>query len=150
MSPLDRGQVFPRSREVGRQPLELFEVESRKNLQLFGSVFCEMQSDNPVIVFVSVPAHQTGHNSPVNETYRAVVNEQQIVGYFPDCRTTGITVPSDGQQQLVLGWDEARSARLALAPAFEMTESCPQSQQTGVDGIGQTHSCQDIILTRYI
>jgi len=109
-----------------------------------------MQSDNPVIVFVSGPAHQTSRNRAVNETHRTVVDEEQIVGYFSDRWTTGITMPSDGQQQLVLGWSEASGARLALAPAFEMAEPRTQSQQTGVDGIGQTHSCQDIILARYI
>ncbi len=150
MSPLDWGQVFPRSWEVRRKTLELFEVKSRKNLQSFSAVFCEMQSDNPVIVFVSGPTHQTGHNSAVNETYRTVVDKEQIVGYFSDRRTTGVIMPSDGQQQLVLGGSEACDARLALAPAFEMAEPSPQGQQAGVDGIGQTHSCQDIILARYI
>ena len=97
MSPLDWGQIFPRSREVRRKSLELFEVKSRKNLQSFSAVSCEMQSDNPMIVFVSGPTHQTGHNRAVNETHRTVVDEEQIVGYFSDRRTTGIIVPSDGQ-----------------------------------------------------
>ena len=103
MSPLDRGQIFPSSREVRRKSLELFEVESRKDLQSFGAVVGEMQSDNPVIVFVSGPAHQTGHISAVNETDRTVVEEEQIVGYLSDRRTPGIAVASDGQEQLVLG-----------------------------------------------
>ena len=107
VSPLDWGQVFPRSWEVRRKTLELFEVKSRKNLQSFSAVFCEMQSDNPVIVFVSGPTHQTGHNDAVNETYRTVVDKEQIVGYFSDRRTTGVIMPSDGQQQLVLGGSEA-------------------------------------------
>jgi hypothetical protein len=113
---------------VRRKSLELFEVESRKNLESFGAVFCEMQSDNPVIVFVSGPAHQTGHNRAVNETYRTVVDKEQIVGYFSDRRTTGILMASDRQQQLVLSGSEARGARLALAPAFEMAEPRPQGQ----------------------
>ncbi len=125
MSPLDWGQVFPRSGEVRGKSLELFEVERRKDLQPFGAVFGEMQSDNPAIVFVSVPIHQSRDNGAVNETHRAVVNEEQIVGYFSDRRTTGIAMPSDGQQQLVLSRSEARCARLALAPAFEVAEPRP-------------------------
>ena len=128
MSPLNWGQIFPSSREVRRKSLELFEVESRKKLESFSAVFCEMQSDNPVIVFVSGPAHQTGHNRAVNETYRTVVDKEQIVGYFSDRRTTGILMASDRQQQLVLSGSEARGARLALAPAFEMAEPRPQGQ----------------------
>ena len=109
-----------------------------------------MQSHNPVIFFVSGPAHQTGHNRVVDETHRAVVDEEQIVRHFSDRRTPGIGVASNCQEQLVLRWGESSGARLALAPAFEMAEPSPQSQQAGVDGLGQTHSCQDIILARYI
>jgi hypothetical protein len=72
--PLDWSQIFPSSREVRRKPLEFFEVQSRKDLKSFSAVFCEMQSDNPVIVFVSRPTHQAGHNGAVNEAHRAVVN----------------------------------------------------------------------------
>ena len=50
----------------------------------------------------------------------------------------------------MLGRGESSGARLVFAPTFEMAEPRPQSQQPGVNGIGQTHSCQDIILARYI
>lgn len=61
------------------------------------AVACEMQSDNPMIVFVSRPAHQTGDNRAVNQTHRTVVDEEQVVGYFSDRRTPGIGVASDCQ-----------------------------------------------------
>jgi hypothetical protein len=50
----------------------------------------------------------------------------------------------------MLRGSEARGAGLALAPAFEMPQPSPQGQQPGVNLIGQSHSCHDIILLRCI
>jgi hypothetical protein len=101
-----------------------------------------------VIVIVSGPSDEMGGIGSVDEPDCTVVVQQQVVGNFSDRRTTRITVPSNGQQQLVLSWREACGPRLDLAPAFEMSEPGPQRQETAIDLIGQTHSRHDIIVTR--
>jgi hypothetical protein len=46
VGPLDGSKVFPRSRKVGCQPRELFEVKRGKYLEPFGALFSEMQAED--------------------------------------------------------------------------------------------------------
>jgi hypothetical protein len=122
MGPLDRAKVLPRSGEMGSKPFELFEVESGQHFQSLGTLFSELQTDNPMVDFVSGPSNQPGGISTVNETDRAVVEKEQVVGDLADGRATKITVSTYRQQELMLGGSEIRGAGLALAPTFEMPQ----------------------------
>jgi hypothetical protein len=127
MGPLDRAKVLPRAGEVGSKAFELFEVESGQNLQSLGTLFSELQTDDPMVVFVSGPGDQTCSVSTVDETDRAVVEKEQVVGDLADGRATRITVSTYRQQELMLGGSEIRGAGLALAPTFEMPQPSPET-----------------------
>ena len=120
MGPPDRAKVLPSSGEGGSKPFELFEVESGQDLQSLGTLFGELQPNNPVVVFISGPVDKTCCVSAVDETDCAVVQKEQVVGYLADGRATRITVSTYRQQELMLGGREIRGAGLTLAPAFEM------------------------------
>ena len=107
MGTLHGRQSFPRAGELGRQAYELFEVQGRESLETLRAVGGEMQSNHPMILVVSGAGDQTGGVSPVDEPNRAVMEQQQIVRHLSDGRTTGITMPPDGQEQLVLSGREA-------------------------------------------
>jgi hypothetical protein len=120
---LDGTKVFPRARKVRSQPRELFEVKRGKDLEPFGALLGEMQSDDPVIVFVASPAHETCRVRPINEADRAVVQEQKIVGDLSDGRTTVVAMSTNGQEELVLGRGETGCPRLVLTPPLEVPET---------------------------
>jgi len=92
MGPLDRTKIFPRAREVGSKPFELFEVERGQHFQSFGTLFGEMQANNAMVLFVSGSSDQTCRFSTVDETDGAVVQKQQVVSDLADGRATRITV----------------------------------------------------------
>jgi hypothetical protein len=75
-----------------------------------------------MILVISDARHQTGGIGPVDEADHAVVQQQQIIRHLSDSRTTGIAVPSDGQEKLVLRGREAGGLGLLLTPAFEMAQ----------------------------
>ena len=98
MGPLDGAKVLPRSRKVRSQTCELFEVKRGQDFEPFDALLGEMQSDDPVIVLVAGPAHQTCAVSTVDEADRAVVEEQKIVGDLSDGRTTTVAMSTNGQE----------------------------------------------------
>lgn len=136
MGALDRAKVLPRAGEVRSQPLELFEVKRGKHFQSLGALNGQMQTDHPMVVVVSGPSDQTRRVSTVDEPNGAVVQKEQVVSDLSNSRATRITVSPYRQQQLMLGWRQARGASLALAPTFEMAKPGPQGQQASVDLIG--------------
>ena len=125
MGPLDRPKVFPRAGEMGSKAFELFEVESGQHFQSLGTLFGEMKTDDPMVVFVSGPSDQICSVSTVDETDCAVVQKEQVVSDLADGRATRITVSTYRQQELMLGGSEVRGASLALAPTFEMPQPSP-------------------------
>ena len=86
-----------------------------------------------MVLVVSGAGDETGGVGPVDEADHAVMEQEQIVRHLSDGRTTGIAVPSNGQEELMLGGREAGGLGLLLAPALEMAEAGPQAEQTGVD-----------------
>jgi hypothetical protein len=123
VGPLDGPKVFPRARKMRGQPCELFEVKSGKDLEPFGAIFSEMQSDHPVIVLVAGAAHETCRVSPVDEADRAVVKEQKIVGDLSDGRTTTVSMSTNGQEELVLSGGETGRPCLVLTPTLEVPKT---------------------------
>lgn len=120
MGPPDRPKVFPRAGEMESKAFELFEVESGQHFQSLGTLFGEMKTDDPMVVFVSGPSDQTCGVSTVDETDCAVVQKEQVVSDLADGRATRITVSTYRQQELMLGGSKVRGAGLAFAPTFEM------------------------------
>lgn len=120
MGSLHRSEAFPRARDLEGHALELFEVESRQCFEPLGTVFGEVQPDHPVVLFVPSAADKPGGVRPVDQADRAVMTKEQVVGHFPDSRTTRIAVAADGQQELVLRGGQPSGARLLLAPALKV------------------------------
>ncbi|MGY1982506.1 hypothetical protein [Nocardia gipuzkoensis] len=58
--------------------------------------------------------------------------DAQVSGDFPDARPARIGVPSDRQEQLVLGVGESRFGCPALTPAQELAKPGPERQQSRV------------------
>ena len=99
MGPLDGAEVLPSAGKVGGQSLELFEVKSGQDFQPFGAVVGEMQSDNPMVVFVSGPGSPDRPASARSMRPTALLwMEEQIVGYLSDRRAPRITVAPYRQQ----------------------------------------------------
>src|SRR5665213_3648047 len=102
MSPLHRSQSLPHARELASKTCEFLEMQGRQSLKTFGAGAGELQPNDPVILFVPSPAYQAVRISTVDETHRAVVAQQQVVGHLANGWAFGIAVPSYGKQQLVL------------------------------------------------
>jgi hypothetical protein len=70
---LHRGKAFPRTGKLGREPCELFEVESGQRFEPFGTIAGEMEPDNAMVFFVSGPADEAGGVGTVDEADGAVM-----------------------------------------------------------------------------
>jgi hypothetical protein len=148
MGPLYRSQSLPHARELASQTFELFEMQSRQSLKSLCAGRGEAQPDHPVILLVPGPAYQAIRISTVDETHRAVVAQQQVVGHLANGWALGIAVPSDGKQQLVLSGRQAGGARLLFAPPLKVPKPGSQGEEPAIDVVRQTQSCHDIIVTR--
>ncbi len=101
-----------------------------------------------MVVLVPSAPDETCRVGPVDQTYRTVMPEEQVVGDLADGRTPWVAVTSDGQEELMLGRSETRLLRLLFAPSLELTQAGPQGQQSSVDLVRQSHSFHDIIVLR--
>ena len=82
---------------------QLLEMERRERLQSSGAVGGHLQADHPMVVVVPSAPDKTGRVGPVDQTYRTVMPEEQIVGDLADGRTPWVAVTSDGQEELMFG-----------------------------------------------
>jgi len=148
MSPLHRSQSLPHARELASKTCEFLEMQGRQSLKTFGAGAGELQPNDPVILFVPSPAYQAVRISTVDETHRAVVAQQQVVGHLANGWAFGIAVPSYGKQQLVLSGRQAGGARLLFAPTLKVPKPGSQGEEPAIDVVRQAHSWHDIIVTR--
>ena len=139
MQGLARQEAPPRAGERATQPAELLEVEVGQCIQALAAVRGELQAYDAVVPGVAHPLDQPGRVSPVHESDRAVVAEEEVVGHLPDGRTAPVGVATDGEQQLVLGRREAGGLRLLVAPAKETSQAGAQCQKVLVVGVPQLH-----------
>jgi hypothetical protein len=79
----------------------------------------EVQPHDAVIAAIQPPAHESGVLRSIDEPDRAVVLQQQRVGYLADRRAPRIRVATDREQELVLRRGQSRGNRLLLAPLQE-------------------------------
>jgi len=75
----------------------------------------EHDPHGPGVLGVGPAQDQPGGHGPVDQLDGAVVAHQQVAGDLPDGGAARVGVPTDGQQQLVLGRGDA--GRLGLLPA---------------------------------
>ncbi len=130
------------------EPLELLAVELGERLEPLGAGRGQLQADDPVVLGVAVPLHQPSRVGPVDQSDRAVVPEQQVVGHLAHGGAAAVAVPPDGEQQLVLRRRQPGRLGLLLAPAQEAPKSRAQRQQVLVVVVPQSHritiaSCYD-------
>ena len=118
----------------GGQPVveaaQLFDVSRRQGLQLPAAQGRETEPDDAVVAGVLGPGHQARLLGAVDELDDAVVSEQEMAGDVAD--RGGRTVPTDGEEELVLGGREAGPARCLLAPAEEPAQPVPEREQRPV------------------
>ena len=141
-------KAFPDAGELARESFELLEVESGQGCETLVTLLAELQPDDTVVVLVPRALHQTGSICSVDESDRAVVTKEEVVGHLADGRTTRVIVTAYGEHQLVLGWSQTGGASLQLAPSLEVAKAGPQPEQAGVHGVGQNHIAHDIIVSR--
>lgn len=94
-----------------------------------------MESNDPVVVAIMLPAHQAGGLGPVHEAHRAVVSQQQVFGDIPDRRTSWVGVAAHCKQQLVLRGRKSDLLCLLLAPAKEAPQPRAELEQALVVGV---------------
>lgn len=111
-------------------------MQGRQCFKTLGTDGSEPQPDNSMVFLVSNAADETCGICTVNETDRAVVTEQQIVGNLTDGRASWVVVTPDSQQELVMGRREPSGARLLFAPPLEVAQPSPQRQQPSVNLVG--------------
>jgi len=140
MSSLDRSQPCPRSGDVEREPIELFEVECGERLEPSGAFVGEAQSDDAMVILAASALHEPGGLGPVNQPNRAVVSEEQVVSDFADGRTVRIAMTADRQEELMVRRSETGGACLRRAPSLEVPEAGSQGEKPSVGGIRQRHS----------
>lgn len=101
-----------------------------------------------MVFIVPGSSHEPCRIGSVDESDRAVVTKEEVVGHLADGRTTRVIVTAYGEHQLVLGWSQTGGASLQLAPSLEVAKAGPQPEQAGVHGVGQNHIAHDIIVSR--
>ena len=118
-------QSFPCSWELESQALELFEMEGRQCFEPLGTGLCKTKPDDTMVLVISDPSDQTNGLCAIDETDRAVVTKEQVVGHLPDGRPPRVTVPAHGQHELMLGGCQTCGSSLLFAPSLEATQACP-------------------------
>ena len=99
-------KAFPDAGELARESFELLEVESGQGCETLVTLLAELQPDDTVVVLVPRALHQTGSICSVDESDRAVVTKEEVVGHLADGRTTRVIVTAYCEHQLVLGWSQ--------------------------------------------
>jgi hypothetical protein len=79
---------------------------------------------------------ETGGFGPIDETDRAVVAKEQVVGDVADRRSACVATPANGQHELVLGRRESDRTRLLLGPSEEAPEPGPELEQPPIIVVG--------------
>lgn len=110
------------------QPLELLEVKGRQCLEPLRAQLGEAEAYEPMIGIVSFTHDKPGTIGPIDQFDNAVMAEQEVIGNFAHCRPTGIGVPANSEEELMLAWCQSRRLCLALAPAFKSSEARSQCQ----------------------
>ncbi len=79
----------------------------------------ELQTNNPMIFGIADPLDETCGNRPVDESYGAVMAQEQIVGHLAHRRAPSVAVTPDGEEELMLGRRKTSLLCLLLAPTQE-------------------------------
>ncbi len=84
------------------------------------------EPDDPLVVGVGRPPHQSGVLGPIDQPNGAVVPEQQGLRHVTDRGAAPVPVPTDREQELMLRRREADGHGLLLAPVQEAAQAYPE------------------------
>ena len=87
----------------------------------------QRESNDSLVVDVRLSADEVGALGSVHELDDAVVSEQQVVGDVGDARRR--SMPTHGEQQLVLACSDPSSSGRLLAPAEEPPQAVAKREQ---------------------
>ena len=85
---------------------------------------------------------------PLGQLDRTVVAEQEVTGDVADGRAAGISVATDGQQQLMMAGGQPSGVGPLLAPMQEPAQPRPEGQEALVVLVPQRRSCHDMVSLR--
>lgn len=81
-----------------------------------------------MVIVVADPSQQPCRFGTIHEAHGAVVTEQQLVSHVTDLGPSGINVPSNCKQQLVLGGSQPGRSCLCFAPMLEPPQASTKGQ----------------------
>jgi len=81
-----------------------------------------------MVIAVSDASEQPGRFGAVHEAHGAVVAQQQLVGDVADLGSAGINVPSNREQQLMLGGGQPGRSCPILAPMLEPPQASAKGE----------------------
>ncbi len=111
--------------QQGCETLYLLEVLGREPFEPAAAVGRQGEAHHAVVVIRADPTHEPGLDGPVDQSYRAVVLEEEVLRHVADGRAPGVAVTAHREHELVLGRGESLGARLLLAPVLEATQARP-------------------------
>jgi CIC family chloride channel protein len=112
-------------------------VPGAEPTQCPGAGLGEPQSDDPLVIRIPDPAHETGINGAVDQSDGAVVAHQQRVGDVTNGGTARVGVAPHREEQLVLRGRESFDAGLLLAPPEKTPQRGAHREELAVLRVGE-------------
>jgi len=141
-------ETLPQGPKVVGQASQFLHVLRGQPTQSGAALPGERQAHHPTVVGIVAAFDESGSFCPLCQFDRAVMAQQQVSGDVADCRSLRLTVPANGQEQLVLGRGEAGGPCLLLAPMEKLAKPGPECQQPSVLVGSEWSWCHDSVWLR--
>lgn len=140
-------EPFPQRGQVRGEAGQLTEVQRSQCLEATGALGGEREAHDPTIIGVDMAGHQTRTDGPIHELDGAVVAEEEVGSHVAHRGAATGNMPTDGQQELVLGAGQSDGGCLALTPLLKVAQPVTEGEEALIVGFAQPAASH--IVSRY-